>query len=419
MYPLYNLKPIGFGTSQAESSVSYDFRLASAHCVPVRKLNSSVLAPMVQGHDEPVLNASWYARGGGGMVTIGEVSRAWASALNLATGRNDLVLGTLNFAAGFLSTTHLLAKRARYCRECLRDAIARNEEPWIPLIWYVGVVTVCPIHCIRLRLRQCGAPENAIYPSVRKILPENCWTCGSLFCLCDKSRSIKATNEEIAVAELVGELIATGTSGVSLPPDALQLGNQAMPTVLGENWLVRAANACNVSKGGVHRMFRQVGTRTSLPCLVHFCLCNQLSLAQIARGQVEYRRCIRPSIHQTRPYRPAQEKRIRDEIQKSIEAGGVMSLRNIARKLNHCPRTLKDVAADLVPALNLANAAFRVAERNLSAARQEQECREIIEDLLRNGLSLTLRNVREHTGRCWHWSGKRAQIFLKMREKYS
>ncbi|CAG2129880.1 hypothetical protein LMG19282_00246 [Cupriavidus campinensis] len=352
------------------------------------------------------------------MVTIGDVSRAWASALNRATGRTDLMLGTLNFAAGFLSTTHLLAKHARYCRECLRDASAASAEPWIPLIWYIDVVTVCPIHRVRLRQRQCGAPDNAIYTSVRKILPENCWTCGKLFCLCDKTRTINASAQEVAVAELVGELVAAGTSGIFFPSDALQLCNETMPTVLGENWLVRSADACNVEKSGVHRMFRQAGARTSLPGLVHFCLCNQLSLAQIARGRAEYRRCDSPSVHRTRPYRPAQEKAIRSEIQQSIDAGGVRSLRDLARKLNHCPKTLKHVAADLVPALNLANAAFRVAERNLSAARQEEECRQIIEHLLRQGVSLTLRNVRAHTGHCWHWSGKRAQIFLKMREKY-
>ncbi|WP_231942290.1 hypothetical protein [Cupriavidus taiwanensis] len=229
---------------------------------------------------------------------------------------------------------------------------------------------------------------------------------------------MKATAEEIAVAELVGELIAVGTSGVVFPADALQLCNEAMPTVLGENWLVRAADACHLSKGRVHRMFRQAGTRASLPGLVRFCLCNQLSLAQMALGRVEYRRCVSPSVHHTRPYRSACVESIREEIQKSIDAGGVRSLRYLARKLHHCPKTLKEVAPDLIPALNLANAAFRVAERNLGAARQEQECRQIIGNLLRKGQTLTLRNVEEHTGHSWHWASKRAQIFLKMREEY-
>jgi hypothetical protein len=181
MYPLYNLEPIGFGTGQAEALVSYDFRLASAHCVPVHKLNGGVLAALVEGHDERVLNASWYARAGSSMVSIGVVSEAWAAALNLATGRSDLTLGTLNFASGFLATTHLHVKCARYCRECLRDALAANNEPWIPLIWHIDVVTVCAIHRVKLRVRRCRAPEDAIYPSLRKILPENCWTWGASF----------------------------------------------------------------------------------------------------------------------------------------------------------------------------------------------------------------------------------------------
>jgi hypothetical protein len=96
----------------------------------------------------------------------------------------------------------------------------------------------------------------------------------------------------------------------------------------------------------------------------------------------------------------------------------IRSLRDLARKLHHCPKTLQAVAPDLVPALNLANAAFRVAERNLGAVRQMQECRQIIEMLQRKGLTLTLQNVRKQTGHSWHWSSKRAQIFLKMREEY-
>jgi len=104
-------------------------------------------------------------------------------------------------------------------------------------------------------------------------------------------------------------------------------------------------------------------------------------------------------------------------MQKSINAGGARSLRDLARKFHHCPKTLEAVAPDLVPALKLANAAFRTAERNISAAKQEEECRKIIETLTRKGLTLTLRNARELTGQSWHWNSNRAQVFLKMREQ--
>lgn len=358
MYPLYNLAPLGLGTSLAESLVSCDFRLANAHCVPVRTLNRSVLVPIMGWRNERMLNTSWSGHAATAMVTIGYTSEAWSSALNTATGRNDFQLTTLNFASGFLSTHHLHTKSARYCRECLQYFALHNKEPWIPLLWHVEVVTACPIHRTRLRTRTCGAPEKSLYPALRRVLPENCWICGRIFCLCDKSRSIKATDEEVAVAELVGELIAIGTSGIEMPVDALQLCNESMPPILGEHWLRRSAEACNVSAGGVHHMFRQEGTRTSLPGLVRFCLCNQLSLAQMALGKVEYRPCETPSLHRPWKYDAVDPNRIRDEVKKSIAAGGARSLRDLARKLHHTPKTLEEAVPDLIPALKLATRHF-------------------------------------------------------------
>lgn len=374
--------------------------------------------PLMGGRNETMLNTSWSGRAVSAMVSIGCTSDAWSTALNKATGRNDLQFGTLNFTSGFLSAHRLHTKCARYCRECLQDFSLHSEEPWIPILWHIDVVTACPIHRTRHRTRRCGSPEKSPYQALRRVLPENCWICGRIFCLCDNSRSIEATDEEVAVAELVGELIAIGTSGIQLPADALQLCNESMPSVLGEHWLRRSAEACNVHVSGVHRMFRQAGTRTSLPGLVRFCLCNQLSLAQMALGKVEYRSCNAPSLHRTGKYDAVNPKRIRNEVQKSIAAGGVRSLRDLARKLHHDPKTLEMAVPDLIPALKLANAAFSVAEANIAAAKEEDKCRKTIAALLRKGLTLTLRNVREHTGQTWHSSSRKAKVFLAMRERY-
>lgn len=352
------------------------------------------------------------------MVSIGGASQAWAAALNKATDRNDLQLATLNFASGFLSAHRLHTRCARYCRECLQDFVLNSEEPWIPLLWHVDVVTACPIHRTRHRIRRCGTSEGFFYQPLRRVLPENCWICGRIFCLCDKSPSVEATDEEVAVAELVGELIAIGTSGIEMPTDALQLCNESMPSVLGENWLRRSAAACNIHAGGVHHMFRQPGARTSLPGLVRYCLCNQLSLAQMALGKAEYRSCDTPSLHRPAKHDAVNPERIREEVLKSIASGGVRSLRDLARRLHHDPKSLERAVPDLMPALKLANAAFSVAESNIAAAKQQDECRRIIEALLRAGLPLTLRNAREQTGKAWHTNSRKAKMFVAMRERY-
>ena len=93
-------------------------------------------------------------------------------------------------------------------------------------------------------------------------------------------------------------------------------------------------------------------------------------------------------------------------------------MRDLARKLHHTPKTLEDAVPDLIPALKLANAAFCVAEGNIAAAKEQEECRKIIEALLRAGLTLTLRNAREHTGQPLHTNSRKAKAFLAMRERY-
>ena len=247
------------------------------------------------------------------------------------------------------------------------------------------------------------------------MLPENCWICGRLFCLCDKSPSVEASSEEIAAAELIGELIAVGTSGVPLPDDALQLSNESMPSVLGDKWLVRSAKQSQLSRSYVHHMFRECGTRVSLPLLVRFCTSNQLSLAALARGEAIHRPCDKPGARIPRSYKRANPAVITEELRRTVATGGVRSVNSVAKKLGRSSKTLTAVAPHLVHTLKLANAAFRVAERNSRAAMWEEECHRVVDALLGLGWPLTLRNAQKVTGQPWSHLSKRGKTFLRIR----
>ncbi len=237
----------------------------------------------------------------------------------------------------------------------------------------------------------------------------------SLFCLCDTSPSVEATCDEIAIAQLIGELVALGTSGLPLPVDALSLSNESMSNVLGNQWLVRSAKESELGKSCVNHMFRQPGTRVSLPILARFCLNNQLSLAGLARGVAIYRPSEKLGERKPNRYRAANPAVIREELRNAAATGGVRSVQSVARKLGRCRKTLEAVAPDMVRTIKLANAAFRVAQHNLRVAAWEAECHQVVDELLRRGLSLTTRNAQNITGEAWGSQNQRTRIFLRMR----
>lgn len=178
--PLFNIEPIGIGSSYVESLTSYIVRLANTHCVSVGTLMNNIIGP--------TLNKSYVVRsavnggnrfydGAKSLNGIDKNSRDLASTLETLTTRNDLGKLTFNRWKDVLTNRNLLKEHLEWCPDCL---ISFNEIYgccYFPLIWSVKPVEYCKIHGNRL-VSKCHGCKNNIPILHRRSNNENCPYCG-------------------------------------------------------------------------------------------------------------------------------------------------------------------------------------------------------------------------------------------------
>ncbi len=150
---LYNLEPIGVGTSYVESLTGYVSRLAIEHCITPRKLILAEIAPLM-GRETKLSNSpiesiskvlgterNRTVTNGTGLMASNLVRAMYALTL-----RSDLHFLTLLPWAQVLSIRGLLRPIRAWCPTCYQEWRDKEKSIYEPLIWYIAAVKVCPIH---------------------------------------------------------------------------------------------------------------------------------------------------------------------------------------------------------------------------------------------------------------------------------
>jgi len=146
---LYHLLPIGIGTPLVESLSSYIGRLADAHAVPSFALIKHILFPRMR------VSHTVYKLTEAAHLSLGTtpIARAWVTAVEELTQRNDLQSLTLLPWATLINTLELLHKTQFWCSYCYRDWRKSGLPIYSPLLWSIAAVTTCPQHLRRLQHR--------------------------------------------------------------------------------------------------------------------------------------------------------------------------------------------------------------------------------------------------------------------------
>ncbi|RTR28136.1 hypothetical protein EKG37_17700 [Robertmurraya yapensis] len=146
---LYNLEPIGIGSELVESLTSYLTRIAFEHDTTVGHLVNKLLIPTI--NKEYLLRSS--DLGGNrfyeGAKTINgymENSMTVVKAMQTLTNRNDIEELTLIKWRDIVPLRELLKKDLAWCPKCIKEWKESSKKVYYPIIWFLDIVKVCPIH---------------------------------------------------------------------------------------------------------------------------------------------------------------------------------------------------------------------------------------------------------------------------------
>lgn len=143
---LHGLKPLGQGSAETESLLSYFCRLATSHCTSTLELSRKLLNLLGM---EPAAKYAWYDRQVSG---LGEGAQTYTAALAATTSVADLHLLT------FLPWKHVIAsnglplhKSGQFCPQCLHEDHSSGQTLYLRLCWEPTQVTVCHKHKVALQ----------------------------------------------------------------------------------------------------------------------------------------------------------------------------------------------------------------------------------------------------------------------------
>jgi transcriptional regulator with XRE-family HTH domain len=151
---LYQLTPIGIGTSGVESLTSYINRLAAAHCLTPGNLIVKIIAPQINSGFARKITSR-------GLNTLfdlshalnatGEIATNFIQALEALTLRNDLHYLTLLSWSDVLLSRELVRTHKTWCPQCYQDWHISGDETYDPLLWSIAPVKICQIHQVALQ----------------------------------------------------------------------------------------------------------------------------------------------------------------------------------------------------------------------------------------------------------------------------
>ena len=163
---LYNLSPIGFGTPMVECLTSYFSRLAEAHCLSPGVLVQHELMPRGAGARNMF---SFKTNGRARCFTScingkDSVAGNFVSVLGNLTARGDLKYLTMIPWKPLLPSKFLMRNAAAWCPDCLIAWEECGETVYVPLLWTLEVVKLCPFHRRPLRLTcpHCKLPQGLL-----------------------------------------------------------------------------------------------------------------------------------------------------------------------------------------------------------------------------------------------------------------
>ncbi len=172
---LYNLEPIGVGTSYVESLRSYIGRLAFKHLLPTGTLIREVLIPELK-NPRYIKNTDLFYGKSSSIVTFGNFTNECLKVLEELTSAKNLKNLTLTKWKNFFHNPSICHRYLRWCGVCYESFKERKVEIYEPLLWSIKEVNVCLKHNVILS-SVCPHCHKKPISFTRKTTPGYCSRC--------------------------------------------------------------------------------------------------------------------------------------------------------------------------------------------------------------------------------------------------
>lgn len=278
---LHALPPIGRGTGEVESLLSYFCRLAASHSTSTLGLSRMVAERFEHAVER---NFDWHERQLSG---IRESALTWSSALCALTSVPHLDRLTFLPWKDVISQNGLpIVSKGQFCPHCLAEDRADGRTPYFRLAWESKSVTVCNKHGVRLSRRcPCCGQENVRHAAAL-VVPGWCTKCGEFL---GRTNLVQGAAEPIAPVELwkarqVSDLLAAQHRLENFPQhQALVNALSHITNEMDGGISAHFARRVGISKSTVHHWLQSGGTPT-LEMSLQIASQSGIGLAQLLTG---------------------------------------------------------------------------------------------------------------------------------------
>lgn len=257
---LHALEPMGLGTGDAESLLSYFCRLATSHSTSTLSLSRAIAQRFEHEVEEEF---DWFHRQFAG---LGEAALTWSGALSALTSVPRLDRLTFLPWREVISQNGLpIISKGQFCPHCLAEDRNAGHSPYFRLTWELKAVSVCHKHRVRLsRHCPCCGKENVRHAAAF-VVPGWCTKCGAFLGDDVQASEPAAAIEPVELwrARQVHELVRVQQSLEREPSRGMLIG--AIEHIVGEmdgGQSARFAKRVNLAKSTVHYWLQSDKTPT-------------------------------------------------------------------------------------------------------------------------------------------------------------
>lgn len=347
---LFQLTPVGIGTIEVESLTSYVGRLAVEHCVPPNQLLCKEVLAGVGRISPAYLASNFSANTINGMGNLAEITISGFEQLTL---QDDLRYTTFITWRGAISFLQLLRNTRAWCPSCYEEQIIERGYAYEPLIWAVGIISICYRHHEQLCqvCPHCGRQLMFLGTDYR---PGYCSKCLKWLGASNVEKTIKSNLEpitstelarQISFLEIIGGLLSSAPSITSQPLHQTFLNNLNGIIERDANGSINLfADLAGVWSGRIRKLLAGL-IKLSVEALCHLCARLNLSPVNLLcenNGRAWLENCVSSFCKgEAKRKIPVAWEEVEDKLQEALGEAPPPSLEAVARRLGYYPARLK------------------------------------------------------------------------------
>jgi transcriptional regulator with XRE-family HTH domain len=410
---LFHQLPIGVGTPHVESLTSYVSRLAVAHSVSTGTLLAIEVGPLIKTNYPPSRKSIVAIYGQESVRALNGIrlgALQLVQALEKLTLRTDLRFLTMLPWAEVFPVLGLLKHKQAWCPLCLQELLENRKEIYLPLLWALNVIKVCPYHYQPLQL-QCPHCHAQFLPLWRSSRPGYCLKCSGWLGSSKDARDVepnfvKAADEfqwDIWAANTVGDLIAKAPYQPSpLPRETIKKSLVFFVNKFSNGNVLAFEQLIKLSQSEITQWYSGT-TIPTLDKLLRICYQLKISLSEFLQPEIlpqpsinQVALCLSSRQRQSTATSQRNKERIRSLLKSVLSQNEYPSpsVREVARRYHVSCTTFYYYAPDLCQAISARYWDYKKLVQQQTIQRGISEVKRLAPELVAQGITPSVKNLK-------------------------